>query len=84
MSPKQCTPLLKRARINLRDTPQIDFGVKQQKKICFREKLRCLNVANNRLETLYEMVDNKQLVRDSWIHEKVNQLHMELKFKRYH
>lgn len=34
------------------------------------EKLRCLNVANNRLETLYEMVDNKQLVRDSWIHEK--------------
>ena len=37
----------------------------------FRENLRCLNVVNNRLETYYNMIGNKQIVRDSWLHEKV-------------
>ncbi|KMQ91182.1 wd repeat-containing protein 89-like protein [Lasius niger] len=34
------------------------------------ENLRCLSVMKNRLETCYEIVGNKQIVRDSWIHEK--------------
>lgn len=38
----------------------------------FRENLRCLNIKKNHLETCYEIVGNKQIVRDSWIHEKVN------------
>ncbi|EZA57721.1 hypothetical protein DMN91_002428 [Ooceraea biroi] len=38
------------------------------------ESLRCLNVANDRLETLYELDNNKQVVRDSWIHEKSGSL----------
>lgn len=38
---------------------------------CFREHLRCLNVINDRLEMCYNLAGNKQIVRDSWIHEKV-------------
>ncbi|XP_017892906.1 WD repeat-containing protein 89 [Ceratina calcarata] len=34
------------------------------------ETLRCLTIANDRLETCYNMVGNKQTVRDSWLHEK--------------
>ncbi|XP_029167504.1 WD repeat-containing protein 89 [Nylanderia fulva] len=34
------------------------------------EKLRCMNVMNNRLETCHKILENKQVVRDSWIHEK--------------
>ncbi|KZC08159.1 WD repeat-containing protein 89 [Dufourea novaeangliae] len=34
----------------------------------------CLNVLNNRLEVCYNMVGNKQLVRDSWLHEKTGSL----------
>lgn len=37
----------------------------------FRENLRCLNVINDQLETCYNMIGNKQIVRDSWLHEKV-------------
>ncbi|XP_070169988.1 WD repeat-containing protein 89 [Polyergus mexicanus] len=36
------------------------------------ENLRCFNIMNNRLETYHEIVGNKQIVRDSWIHEKSN------------
>ncbi|XP_015593855.1 WD repeat-containing protein 89 [Cephus cinctus] len=32
--------------------------------------LRCMAVVENHLETLYDMPGNKQLVRDSWMHEK--------------
>ncbi|KAF3428112.1 hypothetical protein E2986_10288 [Frieseomelitta varia] len=38
------------------------------------ENLRCLNVVNNRLETYYNMIGNKQIVRDSWLHEKSGSL----------
>ncbi|KAG5319935.1 WDR89 protein, partial [Pseudoatta argentina] len=38
------------------------------------ENLRCLNIKNNRLETYYEIVGNKQTVRDSWMHEKSGSL----------
>lgn len=38
------------------------------------ENLRCLNVTNDRLETCYNMVGNKQIVRDSWLHEKSGSL----------
>ncbi|XP_076641380.1 WD repeat-containing protein 89 [Halictus rubicundus] len=38
------------------------------------ENLRCMNVANDRLEICYNMVGNKQLVRDSWLHEKSGSL----------
>lgn len=34
------------------------------------ENLRCLNIMKNRLETCHDIVGNKQIVRDSWIHEK--------------
>ncbi|OAD54509.1 WD repeat-containing protein 89 [Eufriesea mexicana] len=34
----------------------------------------CLNVINDRLETCYNMVGNKQIVRDSWLHEKSGSL----------
>ncbi|XP_011640483.1 WD repeat-containing protein 89 [Pogonomyrmex barbatus] len=34
------------------------------------ENLRCLNIRKDRLETCYEIVGNKQTVRDSWMHEK--------------
>ncbi|XP_028044981.1 WD repeat-containing protein 89 isoform X2 [Monomorium pharaonis] len=34
------------------------------------ENLRCLSIGNSRLDAYYEMVGNKQIVRDSWIHEK--------------
>jgi len=38
----------------------------------FRENLRCLSIRKNHLETCYEIGENKQIVRDSWMHEKVN------------
>lgn len=38
------------------------------------ENLRCLSVANDRLETVYNVVGNKQIVRDSWLHEKSGSL----------
>ncbi|XP_020293329.1 WD repeat-containing protein 89 [Pseudomyrmex gracilis] len=38
------------------------------------EKLRCLSITNNQLETCYEIVGNKQIVRDSWLHEKSGRL----------
>lgn len=38
------------------------------------ENLRCLNIKKNHLETCYEIVGNKQIVRDSWIHEKSGSL----------
>ncbi|XP_076303085.1 WD repeat-containing protein 89-like [Lasioglossum baleicum] len=38
------------------------------------ENLRCLNVINDRLDTCYNMVGNKQIVRDSWLHEKSGSL----------
>ncbi|XP_011860784.1 PREDICTED: WD repeat-containing protein 89 [Vollenhovia emeryi] len=38
------------------------------------ENLRCLNIRKNCLETLYEIVGNKQVVRDSWVHEKSGSL----------
>lgn len=41
-------------------------------KFFFRENLRCLNIMKNRLETCHEIIGNKQIVRDSWIHEKVS------------
>lgn len=41
-------------------------------RIFFRENLRCLNIKKNRLETCYEILGNKQIVRDSWMHEKVS------------
>lgn len=34
------------------------------------ENLRCLSVRKNRLEPCYNLVGNKQIVRDSWVHEK--------------
>lgn len=34
------------------------------------ENLRCMSVVNDRLETTYNIVGNKQIVRDSWLHEK--------------
>lgn len=34
------------------------------------ENLRCLSIRNNRLEMYHEIVGNKQIVRDSWMHEK--------------
>lgn len=38
------------------------------------ESLRCLSITKNRLETHYKIVGNKQIVRDSWIHEKSGSL----------
>ncbi|XP_076636519.1 WD repeat-containing protein 89 [Colletes latitarsis] len=38
------------------------------------ENLRCLNITNDRLEVCYNMVGNKQFVRDSWLHEKSGSL----------
>ena len=38
------------------------------------ENLRCLNVVNGRLEACYNMAGNKQIVRDSWLHEKSGSL----------
>lgn len=38
------------------------------------ENLRCLNVINDQLETCYNMIGNKQIVRDSWLHEKSGSL----------
>ncbi|XP_053972876.1 WD repeat-containing protein 89 isoform X2 [Hylaeus volcanicus] len=38
------------------------------------ENLRCLNVVNDQLEIRHNMVENKQLVRDSWLHEKSGSL----------
>ncbi|XP_076225899.1 WD repeat-containing protein 89 [Nomia melanderi] len=38
------------------------------------ENLSCLNIVNDRLEVCYNMVGNKQLVRDSWLHEKSGSL----------
>ncbi|KAL0108710.1 hypothetical protein PUN28_014096 [Cardiocondyla obscurior] len=38
------------------------------------EHLRCLNIRKNRLKTCYEIIGNKQIVRDSWIHEKSGSL----------
>ncbi|XP_018401544.1 PREDICTED: WD repeat-containing protein 89 [Cyphomyrmex costatus] len=38
------------------------------------ENLRCLNIKKNRLEMYYEIVGNKQIVRDSWMHEKSGSL----------
>ncbi|KAH0956660.1 hypothetical protein HN011_006686 [Eciton burchellii] len=34
------------------------------------ESLKCLSIGKKHLETFCEMVDNKQIVRDSWIHKK--------------
>ncbi|XP_024885536.1 WD repeat-containing protein 89-like isoform X1 [Temnothorax curvispinosus] len=39
-----------------------------------RENLRCLSIRENCLETCYEIIGNKQIVRDSWIHEKSGSL----------
>jgi len=39
-----------------------------------RENLRCLSIKKNRLELSYEAVENKQIVRDSWIHDKSGHL----------
>lgn len=38
------------------------------------ENLRCLSIGNNRLEVFYSIVGNKQIVRDSWLHEKSGSL----------
>ncbi|KYQ49020.1 WD repeat-containing protein 89 [Trachymyrmex zeteki] len=38
------------------------------------ENLRCLNIKKNHLEIYYEIVGNKQIVRDSWMHEKSGSL----------
>ncbi|XP_035738839.1 WD repeat-containing protein 89-like [Vespa mandarinia] len=38
------------------------------------ENLRCLSVVNNQLEICYNLIGNKQYVRDSWLHEKSNSL----------
>lgn len=38
------------------------------------ENLRCLNIINDRLEVSHNMVENKQIVRDSWLHEKSGSL----------
>ncbi|XP_076237449.1 WD repeat-containing protein 89 [Calliopsis andreniformis] len=38
------------------------------------ENLRCLNVINDRLEVSHNLVGNKQIVRDSWLHEKSGSL----------
>ncbi|CAK9826642.1 WD repeat-containing protein 89 [Anthophora retusa] len=38
------------------------------------DNLRCLNIINDRLETCYNMLGNKQIVRDSWLHEKSGSL----------
>lgn len=40
--------------------------------IFLREMLRCLSVTNNRLQMYNEIIGNKQIVRDSWMHEKVS------------
>lgn len=37
----------------------------------FRENLRCLNIVNDHLEVHNNMIGNKQVVRDSWLHKKV-------------
>lgn len=34
------------------------------------ENLRCLSVTGDQLESYYNIIGNKQLVRDSWLHEK--------------
>lgn len=34
------------------------------------ENLRCLSILNDRLEVYQNIVGNKQIVRDSWLHEK--------------
>lgn len=38
------------------------------------KNLRCLSIANDQLEIYYNLVGNKQYVRDSWLHEKSNSL----------
>ncbi|CAL7948420.1 unnamed protein product [Xylocopa violacea] len=38
------------------------------------DNLRCLSIINDRLETYYNMMGNKQVVRDSWLHEKSGSL----------
>ena len=38
------------------------------------ENLRCLNIINDRLEVGHNMIGNKQIVRDSWLHEKSGSL----------
>lgn len=40
--------------------------------ISLRERLRCFSFANNRLEMCNELIGNTQVVRESWLHEKVS------------
>ncbi|XP_012285258.1 WD repeat-containing protein 89 [Orussus abietinus] len=38
------------------------------------ENLRCVNVVKDQLKTCYDIAENKQIVRDSWLHQKSGSL----------